>query len=475
MSKFAPSNQFSGLLDLYQRADHVYSGTEAMREQTTEYLPRGAAEHPSNYADRLNTSVLKPIYKRTIKQGVGKAFAKGMIVDTVPQMERLIDNCDSAGTSLVTFAKGLLDNAINYGITYLMVDYPVTTPNATLADERASGAFPYFVNIKPTQVLDLRVAFVGAFVQCTYFRFLETVVEFNYLTGVEEVIEQVKELYRNPEDGSINYRITRKDKEGNEEVYDENKLFNMTEIPIVPVYGNKVSSYIGTPTLIDLVEQSITHWQLYSGYLNSIKTSTIPILEVRGWNAPVDDQGKPQQFILSPNTAVQINNPNGGLKWVNSDGNGIESALKAIKDLEDSMALSGLELTVDRAQGTETATGRLIDAAEANSILTAIVMDLEWSLYKGFLIAGEMIGVDASATEIDIDATFTVVANTEFNQVMALYTEGLVDAKFVLEEAKTVGIFKNEATLATDVVDMMPTTPEPTPVPAVTPTPTPEA
>lgn len=456
MSKFVPSNQFSGLLDLYSRADDVYSGTESMRNKTTEYLPRGMAEHASNYAERLSTSVLKPIYKRTIKQGVGKAFAKGMIVNTVSPMERLIDNADGAGTSLITFSKALLDNAINYGITYLMIDYPITTPNATLADERASGAFPYFVNIKPTAVLDLRVAFVGAYVQCTYFRFLETVVEFNYLTGVEESMEQVKELYRNPEDGSINYRITRKDEDGNEFVFDENQLFNMTEIPIVPVYGNKVSSYIGTPTLIDLVEMSITHWQLYSGYLNSIKTSTIPILEVRGWNAPVDEQGKPEAFILSPNTAVQITDPQGGLKWVNSDGNGIESALKAIKDLEDSMALSGLELTVNRAQGTETATGRLIDAAEANSILTSIVMDLEWSLYKAFIIAAEMIKVDATDTEIDIDASFTVVGNTEFNHVMALYSEGLVDAKYVLEEAKTVGIFKTESILAKDIEDIMP-------------------
>ena len=191
--KFQRSNAFSRLQQLYKKVDDVKGGKDSLTAAGTAYLPRLPAESAANYQHRLDVAVFKPIYPRTIEKGVGKAFLKGITVKTKPEFGRLIDNADGAGTSLETFAKELLYDAIHYGITYLLVDYPITTPNQTLADERASGAFPYFVNIKPTSVLDLRTQFNGAGVEVVYFRFLEEVEEFDAMWNCT-TIQQVKEF-----------------------------------------------------------------------------------------------------------------------------------------------------------------------------------------------------------------------------------------------------------------------------------------
>lgn len=443
--KFNPVKQFALLRRKWDRVDAVKGGTEAMRDAGQLYLPKLPAETLSNYSHRLACGVLKPIYQRTLKKGVGKALAKGIMVETTPQFTRLIDNADGAGTNLETFARNVLEDAIHYGITYLLVDHPITTANATLADERASGAFPYFVNIKPTQVLDIKTAYIGNRVEVVYFRFEETIVSFDYQTGTNEVT-QIKEFVRLMDDDQvvIVYNIYRKKDNGDVYLYDTNSLPTMTFIPLVPVYGNKTHHYMGEPTLMELAEQSISHWGAYANYRNLADFTSIPLLQAKGVNQTEDEDGNIQQFVVSPNSVYTFPE-NGGLEYVEISGTGLTQLLTGIKDLEVSMFASGLELIIQTDDSVkETATGRLIDAAEANSILKGITHDLEWSLYYAFVTAGVMIGEDVRSTKIEIDASFTVLTNGMFNELIQLFKEGIITATQLMEELKARGYFASE-------------------------------
>lgn len=459
MKKFATSKQFTYLQSLYRRVDDVYGGTDTMRAGAERYLPKGPAEPLGNYVQRLERAVMKPIYSRTIEKGAGKAFAKGIATVLPPLLEPMIDNADGAGTSLETFSKQLLKDAIHYGITYLLVDYPITTPNATLADERAAGAYPYFVNITPTQVCDLRTAYIASKVEVVYFRFKETIEEFSDTYELTE-INQVKEFVR--QDGEIPrviYNIYRKDKDNNEYLYDTNVMMGLTSIPLVPVYGNKTGHFIGEPTLLELANQSISHWRQYAGYLNIIEATGTPMLQVKGLSNAADESGEITEFVVSPNTAYMMD-AQGSLEWTEIGGSAASSLLTALKDLEASMAGSGLDLVAPNNTAgpvQETATGRLLDAAEANSILKSIVIDLTWSLYWAFVRAGDMVGVDATSTEVNIDTSYTVVGDSNFGTVMEMYSEGIITAQELLEEAKTRGLFQSETLINKEVV-VLPTT-----------------
>lgn len=459
--KFQSSTQFSRLSQLYQKVDDVMGGKETMKAAGVAYLPKLPAESLANYQHRLDSAVFKPIYPRTIEKAVGKAFVKGLNVTTLPEFERLLDNADGAGTGLETFSKELLKDAIHYGITYLLVDYPVTTPNATLADERASGAFPYFVNIKPTSILDLRTAYNGSKVEVVYLRFMESVEEFDSTYNVTE-IDQVKEfILMHGEDGDfVTYNIYRKDENNEVFLYDTNTLMTLDYIPLIPVYGNKVSSFIGEPSLMELAEQSISHWVAYANYRNLADFTAIPLLQVKGLKQNPNENGEVDEFVVSPNMAYMLES-DGELKYAEVTGTGLSKLLEGIKDLEASMAASGLELTSITPGGVgpsnaETATGRIIDEAESNSILKSMVKDLTWSLYWGFVTAGEMIGVDTFETTVDIDSTYTVMGNSSFNEMMELYKEGVITATELMTELKTKGLFQSEPILVKDEWDTEP-------------------
>lgn len=471
--KFQSSNQFSRLQQLYKKVDDVKGGKESLTEAGTAYLPRLPAESLANYNHRLSVAVFKPIYPRTIEKGVGKAFVKGITVKAKPEFMRIMDNADGGGTSLETFAKEVLYDAIHYGITYILVDYPVTTPNQTLADERASGAFPYFVNIAPTSVLDLRTAFVGGGVEVVYFRFKETVEEFDQMyntTSIEQVKEFIKIWDENNQPRVI-YNIYRKNDENEVFLYESNVLFTMTRIPLVPCYGNKTSQYIGTPTLLELAEQSLSHWVAYANYRNLSDFAAVPLLQVKGLKQAPGEDGEVPEFVVSPNMAYMFES-DGGLSYAEISGTGLTQLLEGIKDLEASMYASGLELTSASTDvstspsNAETATGRIIDAAEANSLLKSITKDLTWSIFYAFVLAGEMVGQDTSDTIVDIDASYTVMGNSQFTELMELYKNGILTASQLMEELKTKGMFQSEGILTNS--NWEPSVPTPTPTPSAT-------
>lgn len=427
MSHFKPSQKFIHLGEKYTKVQTLVGGTDAMREAGTVYLPKEPAEADANYKARLIRAVLFPAYSRTIKSSVGKAFAKPMQVKANDQLMPLVDNADAAGTSLETFAKELLEDAINYGITYLLTDYPVIDPNGTLADERVLGAFPYFVNIKATSVLDLRVGYVDGIAQLTYFKFIENVTEGS------DTIEQVKEFTL--ENGIVTYNIYRKDPKNHQEfLYDTGVLMGLDFIPITPVYGNKTANYTGEPTLYDLAELNIAHWQTFSDYRNIVHAVSCPILVLKGVHETVDENGYKQEVVISPNSAMRVP-AEGDVKWVEVSGGSITAAKDALDDLESKMAVMGLELTVPRATA-ETATGRILDAAESNSLLKSIATDLEWAIYSAFCFAGQYIGVDGTPTEVEINTDYTVSLAGDMTTVMDMYREGLLSAKEVIQEAK---------------------------------------
>lgn len=463
----------------YVLVNDLYGGTEAMRDAGTLYLPKEPMESARNYKDRLGRSTLTPVYKRTIKKAVGKAFSRPMTVTGPSALDPLKDNADGAGTSLETFAKQLLDDAINYGITYILVDYPRMGDVANLAQERASGAFPYFVEIKPTQVLDLRVDYINNKAQVVYFRFYESLMDYDSDGVTQIAVEQAKEIFLG-DDGNVYFNTYRKKAAGQEEIVESGQIVGLNVIPIVPVYGNKTQPFMGTPTLIDLAYMSVKHWQKQSDLDWNEHFGLTPMLALKGLENKADPEtGKKDTDAFAVSASMVINLPtDGDIKWVTADATGIKAGQDSLDRLLREMSEAGLELTSAQTTGAETATGRIIDASESNSILKGIVLDLEWSLYNAMLIAGEYIGVNATDTEIKLDTTYTVFNQTDMTFLLELHKAGIITDEEIREELKTRKTFLSEkvdAGLDKPIVKPEPVVTQPVlPTPEVTPTPTPE-
>lgn len=446
-SLFNKTTTFAELSDKWELVDTLYGGTDAMRDAGRLYLKQNPAESLAKYRDRLSRATLTNRYKKSIKQAVGKAFASKMNVKLPIGLQQLVINADGTGTSLETFSKNAMDNAINYGITYLLVDYPQATGD-TLAAQRESGAFPYFVEIKPTQLLELRVEYINNKAQLTYFRFYEELSSYEPgLLGAEST-EQVRE-FTLEDDGSITYAIYRKEKNKPEVLYDAGVMVGMGGIPIIPIYGNKTQSYMGEPVLMDLAHLNVKHWWKQSDLDWNEHFGLTPILKLEGIDLGTDPEtgaSKIDSFVVGASTVVAV--PTGGnLAWTTADASGIAAAQTSLDRLLKEMDESGLELTSPQSNGAETATGRLIDAAESNSILKGIVLDFVWQLYQAVIIAGEYIGIDASNADISLDTTYTVsgAANTsDMPMLLSLVEKGVITVEEMRAELQSRRVFVSE-------------------------------
>lgn len=443
MSHFTPNNTFSELYDKYNLVETLFTGTSAMRSAGQTYLPKEPAEATSNYNSRLNRSVLFPTYSKTIKTAVGKAFSRPVNIELPTSLDFLKYNVDGSGSTMERFVKDLTQDAINYGITYLLVDYPVLDPNSTLADERAAGALPYWVNIKPTQVLEISASYLDGLLQLTYFRFNEVVEDTDNLEN-NESIEQVKEFIL-LEDRSVQYVIYRKDKQGKEYIYDTNIIRGIDLIPIIPVYGNKTIPFHGSPVLMDLAQLNVTHWQMYSDYLNIVHATSVPMLVIKGYTEQTNPDGSVQELVISPNSAIKLTDPTGDVKWVEINGSGITAAKEALNDLEAKMSLNGLELTASANNiASETATGRLIDAATANSILKTICMDVEVAVLQAILYSAIYIDAPVEPTSIEVTINSTFLVDKMYSDIVELYKNGLLTQEEALAEIKSRGLLKSQ-------------------------------
>lgn len=455
-SLFNQSQQLENVLSKWRLVDTLMGGTDAMRDAGELYLKRNPEENVIKYKDRLDRATLTNKYSRTIEKGVGKAFARKMNITLPDEMEPLLYNIDGQGTSFESFTKEILSDAINYGITYVLVDYPESVAE-TLADQRDFNAYPYFNNINPTQVLDYKVDYIDNVLQLVYFRFYESVMEIedSVLTGVS--VEQVREFALTDE--GVRYNIIRKhDTLG--EVIVHTGLMSSSTIPIVPIYGKKTQPFLGEPVLMELAHLNVKHWWKQSDLDWNEHYGLTPILGLMGVTNSVDPEtgaSSLDKFVVGASTVVNLGE-SGGLKWTTADSAGIKVAQDSLDRLLKEMDEAGLELTTRQEGGLETATGRMLDAAEANSILKGIVVDLNWQLYQAILIAGEYMGVDASDADISVDTTYTsTAANTsaELNVWLELFKAGVITLEEMRKELRSRKLAVSE--IVDEALDGVPT------------------
>lgn len=432
-SLFNQSTIFSNIQLKWDLVDNLMGGTDAMRDAGRQYLKQNPKESNAKYADRLSRATLTNKYGRTIEKAIGKAFARKMNINLPLGMEQLIVNADGQGTSLESFSKNILKNAINYGITYVLVDYP-SSIGTTLADQRAANAFPYFVEIKPTQLLDLEVDYINNKLQLVYFRFYESVTEYSDSLAQKNTIEQVREFKLI--DSTVSYNVYRKDSKNNEMLVDSG-VMSTDVIPIIPIYGKKTQAYMGEPVLMDLAHLNVKHWWKQSDLDWNEHYGLTPILGIKGLQNQQDPEtgaNTIDDFTISSSTVIALGD-NGGLDWTKADATGIKAAQDSLDRLLKEMDEAGLELTTRQEGGAETATGRILDANEANSILKGIVVDLNWQLYQAILIAGNYIGIDASDTDVSIDTSYTTTTASN-TQDLALLRDLFNDKIITLEEMR---------------------------------------
>lgn len=411
----------------------LLGGTRAMREAGKEYLRKWAKEDDQAYADRLATAVLFPAYSRTVHTLAAKPFSKPIHLedDIPPEFKPWLDDIDMEGRNLDAFAADVFECAMGYGLCGILVDFPeasgVVSTEAgvrTQADEQKAGLRPYWVHIKPHQILGWRAARVAGEWVIQQLRLMECVEEQDGDWGTKTV-EQVRVL--EPGKWSVYRKVKR---EGGAEEWvigtDANGrpmsgTTTLDIVPFAPVYGKRTNFMVGVPPLIEVAHLNVSHWQSASDQQTLLHVARVPILTAVNVQDATGQNGepKPWELTIGASAAVRINGENADLKYVEHSGKALEAGAKDLETLEDRMRQAGAELLVI-GPGANTR----IEAAAANDVgmcaLQRITLAFEDALDLALSYTAKWVNQPTGGGSVELFRDFAVASLAEASAELLL-------------------------------------------------------
>jgi len=420
-----PSPEYNAMSPNWKLTATLRAGTNAMRTAGKQYLPQESDESSAAYKNRIKRSVLTNMYKKTADKLIGKPLKKPIIVEEdVPQEIRaLLDDIDSLGTRLDVFAKEVFQQAVDDGLTHILVEYPNTAtaedgevPNAdgtkslSLRQAAERNIRPYARHVKANDLIGWKWEIIDGKKTLTQIR----IAEVGRLEGETEFEQEMRARVRVIERDSWRlYEMQEVKGQGSTEnkkqwVIIEQGPNTLGKIALSTLYTNQLGFMMGKPWLEDIAHLNVAHWQSDSDQRNLLHIARVPILFAKGFG------DEDTQFELSIGSNSFLKGPSSAdLKYVEHSGKGIEAGRMDLKDIEERIQFLGLEAMMKRPGGGDiTATQSAIDSSESNSSLGMVSQELENTLE-------EMLDFFAMWMEIGEDSGGSLTVFKDFGIEMA--------------------------------------------------------
>lgn len=432
------SASFKKMKPLWLMINALLGGTAAMREAGQELLPKHRREFDDDYKERLGTNVLVNFFEWTLDGLVSKPFSEAPKYDNLPNGWEggWLDDIDLQGNHITVFLRNWFRDAYAKGFAHVLIDFPRVQAREdgrprTLDDDRKEGLRPYWVQVAPENVLFAHSETVNGVERLTQVRILEEETE---VTEWEETVVRRIRVLR---PGSVQLYRQGTDKKWKLE---DEWATGLDAIPFVTYYaGTREGLHLAKPPLLDLAYLNVAHWQSSSDQRNVLKVARFPLLAGSGLSSEDADA-----LVVGPNRLLTTTDPQGKFYYVEHTGAAINAGQKDLEALEDQM--SGYGATHLKAQpGTQTATARALDSAEAISPLQAAVLDFEDAVVQA---------LDWTAAWAKLEQGGDVEFNKEFGLTLGDQT-GLeilrktretkdISRKAWLEELKRRGLLRPE-------------------------------
>ncbi|SEM68234.1 DUF4055 domain-containing protein, partial [Phocoenobacter skyensis] len=406
-----------------------------MRAKGETHLPKFKREEDDDYKKRLQKATLYPTLAETIKQMTGRVFFDPISTENVQEKikSEILPNIDLLGNDLNVFAMEWFKSALSYGISFVLVDYPVNDNVKTRSDEKKNGVRPYLVHIPPHNVLGFKTAVINGVLSLSQFRYKEisTVDSDEFSSETKELIV-VYEIgrVRKYEDVDGEYKLV-------DEITPKASGKSLNAIPIVPLITNKKGFMNAEPPLMELAYLNIKHWQSQSDQDNILNTARVPLLWASGVTVS-DDVEIGKSLILLPE--------NGKIGYIEHSGAAISSGQGSLKELEEQMKVAGAKLLTKTALAMTDSQAKDEQGKEISQ-LKAMANTLEDSLDQALDFVSMWLNIPQdNAVEITGNIDDDLDPNASMDTVIKLQTSGSLSTRTTFEEAKRRGLISEERT-----------------------------
>lgn len=439
----------------------LMGGTKAMLAAGERYIPREDGEEPASWNIRLHRTVLFNVYKRTLRYLGGRVFEKPVVLGGDTQDARyndFVEDVDKQGHNLSVWSRHVFEEGLNDGVTFCVIDYSdVKTrrmngatqyqlPDGTWADkteaaDRANGWGPYFIHVDARQVLDARMEWRSGKPIVTHFRYQETLEQPNgkWNTGT---YQQIRAFFYD-DAGRAAWQVwSNQDEDGDttEFTMRDEGFFSIGVIPVVWFMpGEKRTPMTAEPALIDLAQLNKRHWQATSSQFEMMEYVRRPVWFGRRLGTRNTQNGE-MKIVFGAGILCNADDDNAMLQSLGIDAGSVAAGRQELQDLENSMALYGLQLLQPKT-GAITATESLRDAEENNSTLKAWALQFQDFLENCMRLVAKWWGQD-DGPSVKVNTDFANAMDASF--LLEMFRAQVISAQTFLELVKNMGILPDD-------------------------------
>lgn len=414
--------------------DDLLGGTLSMRAAGKTYLFQMPLEDNEAYKNRLGRSTLYPALKETLSQMCGRVFYSPINVSNVNEtiVSDIFQDVDTEGNNLDVFASQWFYSALAYGVSFVLVDYTKVEYVHTKAEEKALGARPYLIHIKPQDVLGIKYEKRNGKIAISQFRYREYINEDDGEFGTRKV-SQINVC----EPGKVTkYRPSLDSGKGKESYLKTESVEVKANgqpldfIPVIPFITKKSGHFaLGEPPLMELANLNIKHWQSQSDQDNLLNIARVPLLVRIG---VTDDS-----VVRIGGSVVDL--PIGAtLHYVEHSGTAIEAGQKSLNELESQMRVAGAKL-LEKADMAMTDSQARDERDKEISVLRLYANRFEDALDQAIEYVGLWLGIkkeDVGNVEISGNIDGNLDPNASMDSVIKLQSSGIISKQTTFEEAK---------------------------------------
>ena len=441
-----PSGAYLAMQNNLMLVNTLIAGTDAMREAGELYLPREPKESKEAYDNRLSRSVLHNAFADAIQKLVGKPFSKPVTLkeNTPDQIKDWTEDIDRCGNNITTFARDVFEQALADGLTHILVDFPPSDPERSLADEQAEETRPYAVHIKAEDLFAWNFATINGVKELTQIRIRETTTEQDGLWG-EKLVQRIRVIYPD------RFELYELNKDNKWMLIDTAEI-TLGRIALVTFYTGRTGFMTAKPPLLDLAHLNVQHWQSDSDQEHILHFIRFPLLHGAGFNQ------EQQQIEIGPNRMIMSEDVQSRLEYVEHSGAAVEAGRQSLRDKEEKMDAMGSQLLV-RRPGDVTATSDALSTAKTDSALQDMVRRLENVFSEVFFLMAGWAGLDSEESggiSINQDFGLSMVTGSDDDTLLRARMAGEISQETYLSELKRRGKL-NEDLDVDDEIERTPT------------------
>lgn len=400
-------------------------GQEIIHGKKEMYLPRLSEQSDNDYKAYLSRTSFYGATARTIDGLSGMVFRKPPLIDVPNSLKPFLKDVTLNGLSLTGFAEEVVDDIITVGRAGILVDYPTSTGNTTVAVAESMNIRPFLKQYTAEQIFNWSVASINNIQVVTQVRLWEWVSE----TDSEfetKIVKQIRVLDLN-KNGHYRQRVYIEKGATNSAIKTWTQDLSIGDIvplkagvpldfiPFFFVGVKNGSSNIEKPPLIDLANTNLSHYTSTADLEHGAHFTGLPTAIITGHQINPE---APEVYKIGGDSAWVFPEPDAKAFFLEFQGHGLEALEKRVAKKEEYMSYLGARMLSPGKKGVEAVETTQMNRLAEMSILSSLVQSASEAIEKALVVMADWSNI-AGDVSFKLNSDFLAVTMTP-QQLQAL-------------------------------------------------------